>query len=199
MKRIFVFALLFLSGSILAGTAQTAKQLKVASIQSSHRLPLTEALRTVGMHLRGGFVSFGVDLPEVEPEVDANMPDTILGDAVQRLTSQIPGYSAEFVSDHVVEVYAKSSADPSDPLNLPVRRFSVKSVPAAQILSAPSQYIPELKDYLSVDSERHDEHLGKACGRFTSTMGSYAVGVSLFLTGRTVRQILDAVAEADAR
>jgi len=128
------------------------------------------------------------------------MPDTNLGDALQRITSQIPGYTSEFVSEHVVEIYsAKERANIESPLNLPIREFSVKDVPATQILSAPTRYIPELKDYLSKDRKENNAQGGQGCGSLGPGLGSNAVGVTLFLTGRTLRQILDAVAEADAR
>lgn len=41
----------------------SAQQLHVLSIQSDRKLPLTQALRIVGLHLKDGFVSFGVDNP----------------------------------------------------------------------------------------------------------------------------------------
>jgi len=195
MRAIARISTLFLSIVIIPGAvAQTPGQLQVTSIQYDHKLPLTEALRVIGLELKGGFVSFGVDVSgEAEREVDVNMPDTNLGDALQRITSQIPGYASEIVSEHVVEIYAaKERANPDDPLNLPIREFSVKGVPATMILSSPTRYIPELKDNLA---KRHSE---LDCGSIGPGLGSDAAGVSLFLTGRTVRQILDAVAEADA-
>jgi hypothetical protein len=185
----------------ISGSAQTARQLQVTSIQYDHKLLLTDALRVIGLNLKGGFVSFGVDISgEAEPEVDVNMPETNLADALQRITSQIPGYTSEIVSEHVVEIYAaKDRANPDDPLNLPIHEFTLKDVPATTILSSPTQYIPELNAYLSKDhNDDHKDHPELGCGSFVSRMTSEAPGVTLFLTGRTVRQILDAVAEADA-
>ena len=201
MRQIVLLsALFFLTGAVLSGIAQAQRQLEVTSIQYDHKLPLTEALRVIGLHLKGGFVSFGVDISgENEPEVDVNMADTNLGDALHRITSQIAGYASEIVSEHVVEIYAaKERANPDDPLNLPIREFSVKDTLATTILSSPTRYIPELKDYLSKDPNDHKGHPELGCGYLVSDMKSNALGVTLFLTGRTVRQILDAVAEADA-
>jgi hypothetical protein len=127
------------------------------------------------------------------------MPDTNLGDALQRIISQIPGYGSEFVSEHVVEIHsAKERANVENPLNLPIREFSVRDVPATQILSAPTRYLPELKDYLSRDRKENNPQAGQGCGSLGPGLGSNALGVTLALTGRTVRQVLDAVAEADA-
>jgi hypothetical protein len=196
-QTVFVLALFLFMAAVPSGIAQIPKELKVLSNQGSPKLPLVKALRVIGLHLKGGFVSFGVDISgETEPEVDINMPDTPLADALQRITSQIPGYTSEFISEHVVEIYAaKERADRDDPLNLPVREFSVKDVPAFMILSLPTRYIPELKVYLSKDHKVHSE---LACGSIGPGLGSFTPGVTLSLTGRTVRQILDEVSEADA-
>src|SRR5260370_10790754 len=195
MKQIIlIFALLVLIDAAPFGAAQAPRQLHVTSTYYDHKVPLTEALRVIGLHLKGGFVSFGVDISgNTEPDVDVDIPDTDLREALDRITSQIPGYTSEFISEHVIEIYAvKERADPDDLLNLPVREFLVKDVPAAMILSSPTRYIPELKDRLA----KHRSELG--CGSIGPGLGSDALGVTLFLTGRTVRQILDAVAEADA-
>jgi len=194
----FPFLLLTIAASAVA---QTSRELRVLSEQGSGKLPLVQALRVIGLHLKGGFVSFGVDLSgETEPEVDVNMPDTDLVEALHRVVSQIPGYTSEFISEHVVEVYpAKERADPDDPLNLPVHEFSVHGVTATAILSSPPGYIPELAGYLASRQRPEGGDSAQAeCGHFASILGSDALGVSVSLSGRTVRQILDAVAEADA-
>ena len=201
MTRTFHAAFLIPLLATLAAMAQSPQQLIVLSEQGSQKLPLVEALRVVGLHLKGGFVSFGVDISgETEPEVDINMPDTDLADALHRIVSQIPGYASEFVSAHVVEIYpAQEHADPDDPLNLPIPAFSVRSVTATAVLSSPPSYIPELGSYLARFRPPVEESkAGAGCGHFTSALGSDALGVSVSLSGRTVRQILDAVAEADA-
>jgi hypothetical protein len=193
-------ALLAIFGVASPTIAQDPKQLQVISNHGGPKLPLTDALRVIGLHLKGGFVSFGVDISgDTEPEVSIELPDTNLGDALRRITSQIPGYTSEFVSEHVVEVYsAKERANVESPLNLPIREFSVKDVPATQILSMPTRYMPELKDYLSKGRKENNAQAGQGCGSLGPGLGSNAAGVTLFLAGRTLRQILDAVAEADA-
>jgi len=201
MKILRTGAPLLLLIVALSTMAQSPRELRVLSEQGSDKLPLVQALRVIGLHLRGGFVSFGVDVSgETEPEVDINMPDTDLADALRRVVSQIPGYTSEFISQHVVEIYpAKERADPDDPLNLPARGFSVSDVTATAILSSPPAYIPELEGYLAAQQRAGDRGSTQAgCGHFTSLLGSDALGISVSLSGRTVRQILDAVAEADA-
>jgi len=201
MRQIALLSALFiLEVATPTGTAQTPGQLRVTSIQYDHKLSLTEGLRVIGLHLKGGFVSFGVDISgETEPQVDVNMPDTDLGDALRRITSQIPGYASEFISEHVVEVSAsKDRANPESILNLPIREFSVKDTPAKMIFSSPTKYIPELKYYLSKGSDEPRDHPQLGCGYFVSKMGSDVLGVTLSLTGQSIRQILDAIAEADA-
>lgn len=197
---VLMFALFAFLSSASPTMAQNPKELQVVSNHGGPKLPLTEALRIIGLHLKGGFVSFGVDISgDTEPEVDIDMPDTNLGDALQRITSQIPGYTSEVVSEHVIEIYsAKELSDIENPLNVLIREFSVKDVPATQILSTPTRYIPELKDYLSKD-RKENAQAGQGCGSLGPGLGSNAVGVTLYLAGRTLRQILDAVAEADAR
>lgn len=189
--------LLALPNATLRVSAQTQSQLEVTAIRRDRPVPLVEALTILGLHLKGGFVSFGVDVyGETDPEVDVNMPDTNLGDALRRITSQTPGYTSEFVSEHVVEIYStQERLRGDDPLNLPIREFSVKGMPAFMILSLPTKYLPELKEHLSKDRGEHSE-LG--CGSLGPGLGSYALGITLALTGRTVHEIFDAVAEADA-
>jgi hypothetical protein len=180
--------------------AQSPQQLHVISEQGSGKLPLVQALRVIGLHIKGGFVSFGVDISgETEPEVDINMPDTELADALNRVISQIPGYASTFVSQHVVEIYPiKGHGDPNDPLNLPIREFSVHNLPAMTILSSPPTYIPELNDYLARGQQKPEGNTDVGCGHFTSILTSDVLGVNLIVGGKTVRQVLDAIAEADA-
>jgi hypothetical protein len=195
MRQIVFLATLIMSYGVFGFSQDTPERLQVTSIFYDHKEPLTAALRIVGLHLKGGFVSFGVDIGgNAEPEVDVSMPETTLGDALRRITSQAPGYGSEVVSNHVIEIYgpADRSANQDDPLDLPIREFSVKDVPAMMILSSPPRYLPDLKSYLS---KQHNE---VQCGSIGPGLGSDAMGVTLFMTGRTVRQILDAVAEADA-
>ena len=195
MKRALLAMILFTLSATAVDLAQTQPELlRVTSIRYDRKQPLTEALRIVGLHVQGGFVSFGVDVVgDTEPEVDVSMSDTTLGDALRRITSQIPGYASEVVSGHVVEIYEGGErANPGDVLNLPIREFSVNDVPAAMILSAPTRYIPDLKSYIS------KEHSELGCGSIGPGLGTDALGVTLSLAGLTVRQILDAVAEADA-
>jgi hypothetical protein len=201
MRKIILICTLFLPFSAVAsGTQRLPSQLRVSAIRYDHKLPLVEALRVIGLHVKGGFVSFGIDIfGNTEPEVDLDMPDTTLADALLRITSQIPGYASEVVSEHVVEIYAaRERVNQEYPLNLPIREFSVKDTLAMTILSSPAQYIPDLQAYISKDQKNLKDRSNLGCGRLTSNLKSNAVGVTLSLTGRTVRQILDAVAEADA-
>jgi hypothetical protein len=202
MGEIALICALFLlrANPVALGISQLPSQLRVSGVHYDRKLPLVEALRAVGLHVKGGFVSFGVDISgNTEPEVDLDMPDTTLSDALQRITSQIPGYASEVVSEHVVEIYpAAERANPEDLLNLPVREFSVKGTLATTIFSSPALYIPDMQTYVSKDRKNSTAPSNLGCGRLKSDLKSNAVGVTLSLTGRTVRQILDAVAEADA-
>src|ERR1700751_719385 len=127
-RKILLLVLCVVSTTAFCAGIQSPSQLRVSAVRYSEKLALVDALRVVGLHVLGGFVSFGVDIPTpTEPLVEVDIPDTTLPDALQRITSQVPGYTAEIVSEHVVEVYPGAERGNEDyPLNLSVREFSAK-------------------------------------------------------------------------
>ena len=170
--------------------------LQVSAYSSDRKVPLTQALAQLGLKLSDGYVLFGIDLPSIaEPEVYISIPDTTsLGGALAQVISQVPGYTFQAASEHVIDV------DPidirsvnNDPLNLRIRHFAVTNEPAMNIFSRPSRFMPELKNYLLRGKTTN------ACGSLGPGIGSSGPGVTLNLEGNTVRQILNAVAEADAK
>lgn len=85
----------------------------------------------------------------------------------------------------------KESLDPGDLLNMRITEFTAKGEPATNIFSKPARFIPELNEYLLKGKTM------KACGSIGPGLGSAGPGINLDLRGMTLRQVLDAVAEAD--
>src|SRR5207248_6046893 len=107
--------------------------------------------------------------------------------------SQAPGFTYEFVSPHVVDVHPiERTSNDHEVLSLQVAKFSVTNIPARNIFSRPKDFIPELKAYFL------EGQCVKACGGIGPGLGSFGPGVTLSLQNVTVKQVLDAVAEADA-
>jgi hypothetical protein len=192
-KILFQLAtLLFLPA---AHNANPMTSLIVSPISIDHKVALSEALGVLGTSIRGGYVLFGIDMRSVpEPQVELSIGEaTPLGVALAQIVGQARGYGYQSVSEHVIEVYAlQESRDPADMLNIRVEKFSLQNVAAMNILANPPRYIPELKEY---------QLKGKtvqACGSIGPGLGSDGPGISLDLHNVTIRDILNAVTEADA-
>lgn len=169
--------------------------LTVSPVSIDHKLPLSQAIAQLGTRVQGGYMSFGIDVREnPEPEVELKIAQPVgLGVALAQILSQANGYAYQPISEHVIEVYpVRESSDPSDLLNMRVREFAAKREPATNIFSKPARFIPELNDYFLKGKTM------QACGSIGPGLASAGPGISLDLRGMTLRQILDAVAEADA-
>jgi hypothetical protein len=185
-------AAIFLS---IASFAIQPMSLTVSPVLVDHKISLSQALAQIGMRVQGGYVLFGIDIRTVtEPEVELKIPDpTPLGIALADVVGQVEGYGYRLVSEHVIEVCPiRESLDPTDALNLRVGDFSVANTPAADIFSKPARFIPELRNYLLQGK------VVQACGSIGPGFGSAGPGIKLELRNVTVREVLDAVAEADA-
>jgi hypothetical protein len=184
--------LLLLCATTLA--AQRPPTLMVRPILTPHKATLTQALSQIGAQVKNGFTSFGIVIEGDEPEVDLYLPEeTTLSTALQRIVSQLPGYTFELISAHLIDVYPKSVIlDAADPLNLRVAKFHIAGVSATDVFSNPYQFIPELK------ALRDKGKVVKACGSLGPGLGSDRSPVDITLESATIKQILDAVATANA-
>jgi hypothetical protein len=173
-----------------AGTGRTPKEI--------HQVPLTQALKWLGASVEHGYVLFGVELygyEGKEPVVDLKIPPyTSAEEGLRRIFKQLPEYTFEVLSEHLVSVYPKGAmADPADPLNLKIKAFDVVGESAGVIFTWPERFIPKLKKRTATapsESEKAhhvDLYVGPVAG------GSL---VTLHLRDVTVRQILNAVSEA---
>jgi hypothetical protein len=178
----------------LFSVGQAPSDLEVRSIPVQHREKLTEALAEIGSHVKSGFTSFGVVIEGTEPLVDVYLPEeTNMSTALQRVISQLPGYTFERVSSHLIDVYPRAVAlDTSGPLNLRVARVQIAGVSALDVFSNPYQFIPELK------AQKEKTKPPRACGGLGPGLGSNHSKVDIALQNVTVKQILDAVAVANA-
>ncbi len=167
----------------------------VGAIPTAHRTTLTQALAEIGLRVQNGFTSFGVVFAAPEPVVDVYLPEaTSLDNAVQRVISQVPGYTYEAVSAHLIDVYPSSiRSDPNNPLNLRVADVRLAGVTAMDLFANPARYIPELKTRQDKDKPP------QACGGLGPGLGSESsAGIELDLHNVTIKQILDAAAVADS-
>jgi hypothetical protein len=182
MKKLF-FLFLFLFSSI--GWARTAPQdLRVPAMPDAKVLPLSNALAVVGVQVQGGFVSFGIVIYGQEPLVTIGWKKPLnLGAALTEIVSQVRGYTYEFVSDHLVDLYPSSlRSDREDPLNLLLHRVAIHA-PAMDLFSAPSKFIPELKAL---------EQNGKPVQGYGSLgpgLGAATAEIKLSLHDVTVKQV----------
>lgn len=194
LLRLLVIAASLLLLCALASMGQAPSDLKVRSIPVQHREKLTEALAEIGSHVTSGFTSFGVVIEGTEPLVDVYLPEeTNMSTALQRVISQVPSYTFERVSSHLIDVYPQSMLlDTAGPLNLRVAKVQIAGVSALDIFAKPYQFIPELK------AQKEKGKAPGACGGLGPGLGSNHSKVEIALQNVTVKQILDAVAIANA-
>jgi hypothetical protein len=169
--------------------------LLVSPISIEGKMPLTQVLSQLGIGVQGGYVLFGIDLrASPEPEVELRITDpTPLGTALAQVVRQAKRYGYQPVSQHVVEVYSiQEELDPSDILNLRVSNFTATNEPAINVFSRPASFVVELKEYLLRGNTL------QACGSIGPGLKSAGPGITLRLHNMPLRQILNAVAEADA-
>jgi hypothetical protein len=178
----------------LSSVGQAPSDLEVRSIPVQHHEKLTEALAEIGFHVKTGFTSFGVAIEGTEPSVDLYLPEeTDLAVALQRVISQVPGYTFERVSSHLIDVYPQSMLlDTTGPLNLRVAKVQIVGASALDVFAKPYQFIPELK------AQKEKAKASPACGGLGPGLGSNHSKVDIALQNVTVKQILDAVAIANA-
>jgi hypothetical protein len=190
-----LFQMLMLLVVSTASPVPNPMTLVVAPISADNRVPLTTALGQLGTRVQGGYVLFGIDLrsnPEPQVELTVSEP-TPLGAVLSQIVGQVEGYRFQAISEHVIDVYSiKEWSDPGDILNIRVGEFTVTNVPAMNIFSKPTTYIPQLKEYLLRGKTI------QACGSIGPGLSSEGPGISLTLHGATIREILNATAEADA-
>lgn len=191
-----LFKLLLVCCFATLSLAQTRfERLKVSPVVFQEKLPLSEALAQIGLHVKGGYVSFGIDMREKEPLVTLNLPrEVMLDEALAQVVSNAEGYTFKIHTSHLVEVYrAQERADPNDHLNVEVNEFNVENEPAAGIFSRPGNFITEL----SLRSGKNKEP--KSCATPTVGVGFGSPGISLTLRKTKLVDILNAIAIEDAR
>jgi len=162
------------------------------------RIPFTRALGDVGSYVQNGYALFGVELRSgdgQEPLVNVDLqPGSNLGDALEQLINQVPGYEFQVVSAHMINIYpAGAEKDPQDVLNAFVPRFDAVNSEPAHVLTRPQDFIPELKARLTPKRTGTPQLGGICCGLGG---GENAPTITLHLRNVTVRQILNAVSEA---
>ncbi len=163
-----------------------------------NHVPLTQALGVVGTYVQEGYVLFGLELHSKdgqEPLVTVNLPPgSHFEDGLRQIMSQIPGYEYEVISAHMVNIYpAGAKKDPVDLLNTPVPRFDAVNVDPAQVLTRPTDFIPELAARLRPKMSAYPQPSGTAGSVFEDPNAPKS---SLHLKDTTVRQILNAASEA---
>jgi len=127
--------------------------------------------------------------------VNLNLPpDSHFEDGLRQIMTQIPGYEYELVSEHMINIYPiGAKRDSKDLLNTPVPQFDAISVDPTQILTSPSEYIPELAARLRPTASAREP---QPSGYGGVVARSNVPPVTLRLKNTTVRQILNAASEA---
>ncbi len=163
----------------------------------AEKVPLTKALSEIGVHLRDGYVLFGIEMRLTngkEPTVDLNVtPGSTLGDALRQVFRRLPDYRFEVLSVHLINVYpAGAKDDPDDLLNFRVAGFDIVGEQADSIIQGPDDYIPDFKARLTARTKGPPPPIEAPF----STLRSVGYDVTLHLRSVTVRQVLNAVTEA---
>jgi hypothetical protein len=156
--------------------------------------PLTRALSYVGAFVRNGYVLFGIEVrskDDREPAVNVNLkPGSTLGDALRQIFQQVPGYTFDVVSQHLINVYPiGANRDPADLLNLRVPAFDAVDVYPGDILARPQDFMPEVRARL------FPRKPGEPTGYGLIVLGGVGPTVTLHLRDVTVRQVLNAVSQ----
>lgn len=175
---------------------QTALSLALSPAATvRNHITLTQALGTVGVYVQNGYVLFGLELRAKdgqEPIVNLNLPpDSHFEDGLRQIMTQIPGYEYEVVSPHMINIFPiGAKKDSKDVLNTPVPQFDAISEDPTQILTSPSDYIPELAARL------YPRKPGEPYGYGGVAARSNVPPVTLHLKNTTVREILNSASEA---
>lgn len=164
---------------------------------AERNISLSKALEHVGVHVRSGYVLFGIEVQledEKKPLVSLDLPPgSKLGDALQQILRQLPNYQFEVVSPHLINIYpAGAKTDPQDPLNIRVDRFEITDEQASDVLAAPQLFIAQLQQRLTPPRVGAPQPSGSAGPR----MRSSGPTVTVRLRNVTVREILNAITEA---
>jgi hypothetical protein len=159
-------------------------------------ITLSKALTEVGILAQDGYVLYGIEVhsrsdTEPEPVVKLALKETpTLGEALRRIFDQVPGYRFETVSEHLINVYPEGAKDDAgDVLNTLISEFSVSEEPPGNVQTHPEDFMPELRKRLMPGAADVSPPFGRG-------LRSAGPGITLHLSGRTVREILNAVTEA---
>jgi hypothetical protein len=168
---------------------------RLPAIPKQTDLPLDNALATLGLYLKGNFVLFGIELRldgPTEPLVTLQGTDgDTLATAVDRVVTQVPGYSWLQVAPHLINVYpSDASQDESDLLNLKIEPRVLKATPG-DLLSEPAVFLPDLAKALLQGTNGQCR---------TNNPGFRSKGPELTITAQgTLRSFLNAVVEAETK
>lgn len=206
MKLLRYATLLLLGGLVLSAEvpdkADQARLLRLPLLPvqvTKEGIPLTRALSDLGIHVRNGYVLFGVEVHLIggkEPTVNLRLePGSNLGDSLLQIFNQLPAYRFQMVGEHLINVFpAAAKKDPHNVLNLLVDHFDVANQQPGSILSRPEDFIPELEQLLTLKRKRTGPPQPSGYGGVR--MLGTGPAVTLHLKNVTVRQVLNAVTEA---
>ena len=197
MRSRNVIAIMLLATSVFAQKTDARDlRMPVCEFALEKPAPLITAVGEVGLHVDSDYVSFGIDLtlegPEPTVTLRVNSGEN-LNEALLQIVDQLPGYTFEPVSEHLVIVYkAGSQSDPQNVLNVRIAKFQVSNVPPLTILGNPARFMPELRARLEEPSGH------PSCGVIGPGLGAIGPGITLTLQNLTVCEILNRVAEASS-
>ena len=161
-------------------------------------VPLSYAVAKVTSQLRGGHVLFGIEVREVggkEPTVDLSIAEgETLPEALRTILQQVPGYTVEVLSEHMVNIYPQGAKeDHKNPMNLRVEQFDVVNEWANVVLGDPQVYILKLAKRLV---ERTTGPPYPIEGPSFTSGSTLHPRVTVRLRDITVREILNAISRA---
>lgn len=200
-KSLHIFAITAIAaatyGQIRVNQTASPLELPLSPVPIARKeVPLATALSEAGTRVRNGYVLFGLEMRLKNgklPVVNLNVhPGSTLGVVLAQISRQLPGYEFNVVSEHLINIHpARTVEAKDDPLNFHVTHFDVANEMPDSIISRPQDFIPELNQRLAA-KRAHAE----PSGYIGPGLRSVGPTVTLHLSNVTVREILNAVAEA---
>lgn len=199
VTRMLVFSLVVAAALGPGPTGRAAQNLQEAPLRlkvSSYEVrdaSIVDALRRLQLKVGPESLIFGLEVAPFSEAPASNLTLTLQGatvkDVLDGIILQDPRYTYEVIDSRLIHVFPREArTDPSNLLNIRVKRFRVSDAPYDRVLKYPQYHIAELEVELMRRS--------KAGGYVASMMGGAdAPRISLDLQDVTVRDVLNRIAQ----
>lgn len=199
MTRVLVFSLVVAAALAQGPTSRAAQNLQEAPLQlkvSSYKVrsaSVVDALRRLRSQVGPELVIFGLEVAPFFEAPATNLTLTLqagtVKDVLDGIILQDPRYTYQVIDSRLIHVFpGEARTDPSNLLNIKVKRFTVSDAPYDLLLKYPQYHIAELEVELMRRSK---------AGGYAGSMvgGAGAPRITLDLQDVTVRDVLNRIAQ----